>query len=447
MEVLVLLLAEFMVVPILLFMFLFLESGASLLSVTMPNIIAFLLDKRCSGVPHRTPDDRRKCGDDAMHYRQDAPSQTPSTAHEDPWRWPARLRLLRLVMLILLGLTVVGLLCVNTWFFEPALRWILDGVQARTGIEITFESANGNLFSGRANVAGLRLERSADALSEFSLGVEDSVVDVKVWSLLWGPATIEELKLTGMRGSFTRVASPDRVKVKRAFRVSRCVLEDMDVNVEDRTRSGKPLVLSIRINDFDSRPLRSQWAVFDVLFHTNARGTIDGNPFLVESRESEEGMETRWVGEALPIKAAAAYVGGPLDWIDGGELHVDIANRWKYAEEMELEMHYTLIFKDISAGVPKHLGLHAKAVAQPIVAFMNKHERELPLAFDMLLDLKRFDGACSVDATGFWEACTRGVTREFAVLTSGVDAGKVKDIAGKELDRLKDYLNRRRQDK
>ena len=72
-------------------------------------------------------------------------------------------------MLVGLSVTLAALLLANFVFFEPIARFALARIGQRTGTELEFRSASGNLFAGTFAFEDLTARRVSEKRSSFDL--------------------------------------------------------------------------------------------------------------------------------------------------------------------------------------------------------------------------------------------------------------------------------------
>jgi hypothetical protein len=222
---------------------------------------------------------------------------------------------------LLLGVMVALACLVNFVFFESSLRWVLARVEKRSGIQIGFTSASGNLFSGELTLKGVTARRQGHAESNFDLQAAELSLDMAMKRILNRTTPIEKVLLSGLEGEFHRVKTPQGLKLRKHYRVDHLRLEAVEVAVRDNSRP-KETQFTVKIDELDSQPLRSRFAVFDVLFRSTASGEIAGRPFSIRTRKTESGRETNWEAEGLPVALVAHHLGGPFDSLEGGTVDV-----------------------------------------------------------------------------------------------------------------------------
>ena len=124
---------------------------------------------------------------------------------------------------------------------------------------------------------------------------------------------------------------------------------------------------SLKVDSLTAKPFRSGWALFDILFRSNLKGSINRQPVLVTSQVIDGGRQTRWQAEKLPVGLVSPYLKGPFLWIEEGTVDIDVEDRWSVNGKADIEMHWSFIFHDLKAEVPQDAAKTTKVFAVPIV--------------------------------------------------------------------------------
>lgn len=348
------------------------------------------------------------------------------------------LRRLRWTVLGLFGAAVLGVILLNTVFFEPALRWGFRNFEERSGLAVTFASAKGNFLSGTATLTEVRVHRPHFSQSEIDLTAREVRIDVHMRSALRKEIRIESLEIAGLKGFLVHTRSPGP---RRDFRIDRLVLDDTWLRFRDHPFEDKTAVLTLRLDRLECAPFRRRSAVFDTLFRSNASGTIDEAPFSIRSGEGAGGRSTFWKGEGIPLRFLADYAGGAFAWFRSGTADVDVVDAWKDGDVKEIDMHWKLRLKAFTAEVPEGLAGWRRPIAEAAVAFLNRHPAELPLEFDLTVNKDDFTGATSVEATGLLVAVGHAATKRLAEIAA-LPAEMIKELGKRGLEGFRHYLDR-----
>lgn len=341
-----------------------------------------------------------------------------------------------------LVVTVAGVCLLNFVFFESSLRWGLGRIAKRSGIEIQFASASGNVFSGHLTLKGVTAQRDGDAVSNFNLRAEELAVELSVFKLFSRTAPVEKVHLSGLKGDFHRVKTPERLKLRKHYEVRHLRLENIDVAVRDSSRP-KEARFVVKIDELDSQPLRSRFAVFDLLFRSNASGKIAGQPFAIRTRKTESGRETHWEANGLPVAFVAHHLGGPFDWLAGGTVDVRVEDKWSIAQNARIDMKWSFVLKQLSVNPPGDTSAPGRLLAAAVGKYLQEHAERLEVNFSFTLDERQFEGAASADAAGLGKAAREGFARELARLT-GTDPDALDERIQTGIEAFKQHLDNRR---
>jgi hypothetical protein len=138
-------------------------------------------------------------------------------------------------------------------------------------------------------------------------------------------------------------------------------------------------------------PLRSNWALFDILFRSNADGSLLGRPFKIASSGDDAGRVTAWSVSDLPVEALDAMIGGPFSLITQGRCDVQVTDRWRLGVDDVIEMDWKIILHDVHGEVPAELTGTRRTLAIAVVAMLNASPEQVPLGFTLHIDRNRFE--------------------------------------------------------
>jgi hypothetical protein len=359
------------------------------------------------------------------------------------------LRRLSITFTILFIITLVLALVIHFFLFEPCARLVLDQVKTRTGIEVVFDSAKGNIFNGTIQMKGVKLKREKHQNSLFDLHAEELSLDMDMAALITFKAVMEELKVKGLKGAFQRVGKVKRLKPRKSFIIENFILEDIDVQFSDATRGEKPVTAAVKVDKMQSAPFRSQLSIYDILFNSTTKGTLEEmSSFAIEKKESSETNESGWTFNDLPLALIGEYVGGPLKLISEGSVFIEVQNQRHTGEKPGIKMDWHLVTRDIKARVPEEYpdtGIKRR-MADRVVEYINEHSREFSFRFSLDINEETFKDLVSFEGTGFQEALRKQLTAKLVDL-AGKAKEKVKELGKKGIKKFKDFLDKRQNEK
>ncbi|MBA3685229.1 MAG: hypothetical protein H0W72_08315 [Planctomycetes bacterium] len=355
----------------------------------------------------------------------DAAAPAAAVAAPQRHRWRRPLLITGIATLVLTAALVVAGLCCG----ERILAWGIDRWSRRTGIAVAYDHAQCNVFAGTARLTGLRVRSPDGASDAYDLRLAEVEVDVAVLALLGGRLELDQARVAGVHGTLRADSDPRRaqtppVRSSREVNIERFTLTDAQVDVtllrDGRTLSG-PLV----VEKLQAEPLRRQWVLFDVLFRSQARGSLWCAPFTIASAPSDQGRVTTWTARGVPVDLLAAFVGGPCAWLRAGTVDVDVVDRWSLAQPRMIHMDYRIAGHGLELVSGTEVGGLSGRMVTALSAYLAVKQGELDLAFALDLDRDRFHHALSLDAAGLWDAIAPALAERIAAKV-GCDPAEVR---------------------
>lgn len=357
-------------------------------------------------------------------------------------------RTVTLVLGCIAAVIVAALWVVNSFYFDTTVRYVFATAEQRTGVVTACNSIDGSLFAGRIQLADCSIRRSSHPNTTFELGVDRVALDLRM-SSLFGTAHIDTAEVEGLsgwiKGGPRQASTTDASraeKPRRAFEIGRLDIARSNIDLSGVNRDGMPFELAVDIEHLSSQPLRSRLAFFDILFRSNAAGSIAGAPFEISMSEIEDGRQTAWRASNVPVASFGALAGGSLAWFRDGTVDIVIDDRWQRGDSLDIDMDWRLAFSDIRVEAPPGTGTVTRIVTEPLVRYVNSRNGSLPLEFQLVINENQFEHRWSLAAAGLWSAVGDAVNRLLTEL--GVDVDKasetgnaIKDGARSVLDRLR----------
>jgi hypothetical protein len=341
---------------------------------------------------------------------------------------------------ILFAVTLVAVLIVNQFCFGALVRWASADLPQRHGVTLQFAEADGNLFTGRAHLTQATVKRPQHASATFDVTIDDVEADIDVWQLLRREFELEQVTARGIRGTYTRVGPKPEQLPRHGYVIRQLQLDDVELLWGDATRPNGPFVMVIEIDQIETAPFRSTWAAFDVLFRSNGSGRIAGGPFTLATREVPNGRETEWHAKDVPVTLAATYLGGPFRWITEGTIDVDVIDRWQLPDgDPDIEMDWSLTFRNVRAETPADLAAPVRVVAEPVVGYFNAHTEEVPLQLQATLSKGEFSGRMSPPLELITGIVAEAATKALADKV-GVAKEQIEEQGREFLDKARELL-------
>lgn len=343
------------------------------------------------------------------------------------------------------------IIIINLFFFEPTMRSIAAQIAQKKGMEISFTAAQGNLFSGTLELEGLTVKSTKGTKTDFDLKADSVALDIDVFSLLSQSIVVESLRVDGVAGdirlkakdkaglpSSAQQQGSDPLKPRKAFVIRDLSIKTLNLKLYHNGEEPLDLVLDV----LESKPFRSEYAIFDTFFRSNISGTVEGQKISIASREVPEGRETEWNLEAFPVAAIGAFTDkAPLNWFTDGTLTAQVKDRWQDGDHPSIAMDWSLQFKDAHVEAPAGASLLSKSVTLPIVKYINGKTEPLDLQFSLTLNERQFESASSLDAAGLWDATVAGLLESLSV-KAGQKKSAIQQGMKNKIDGLKDFLKK-----
>ena len=362
----------------------------------------------------------------------------------------------------------VGLLVINQWFLSDLVQWLFNRQHERTGIAITTKTIDGNLFTGKFTASDIVVKRDHHPAGLIDLSVAQVTFSMPVWRVFSSVITVDSITVDDVQGKFERgiagqastrkqkddsgIAIVDDAektsltvknenKNRREFQVTALTISNVNVIYLDHTRK-HPLSIPVTVEKLTANPLRSRWAIFDVLFRANANGTIAGRPFCIATTGDDLQRSTTWTANDLPIALMANHIGGPFTLLHDGTCDVRVTDRWQmFNDQRIIVMDWSLILNHVTAAVPESTNKTMALFEKPLVAFINAKGDRVPLSFTVSIDENRFDGTASAESAGLWKVVSDSLAATFGKKL-GIEPETIKDLKEKAFDKAKDVLEK-----
>jgi hypothetical protein len=346
-----------------------------------------------------------------------------------PWlSSPTSRRLRRLSLGAAAGLAL-GLILLQAAFFQPVVRRLAAAVHARTGIEVAFARASGNLFAGRLVLHDAAVRRANDPSATFDLRLRELAIDLRLLRLFRGEASAEAVRVAGVRGSYVRAAGAERLP-RKPFLGDVLHVEDAEI-AWTLQRLGRPDVSAVvRVDRLEARPFQARDAAWSVLFQAQARGAVDGAPFSIAP-----GPPAVWTADGVPVRLLADLLGEPFDWLREGAADARIT---AIPVGEDVDLHTRVLLRDLRPAVPERITGLKRRMAEGIVGFLRRKPREVPLELTLRVPAGGFRGRLSVESLELWDAVADALALKLAEAS-----GLSPDTLREGLEKLKGLFRRR----
>lgn len=289
-----------------------------------------------------------------------------------------------------LGFLLAALVFVDLALYEPGLRLLLDQVERSSGVDLCFERARGNIFTGEVHLEGVTI-RHHDAGADVDLSIERLDIDIAMLRLFEPRVPITGLQLRGVRGTLVRGGGRAEQRRGRGFVIEQLIVDDLAVDFEDRAAAPIRL-LPVAVDHLEIAPLRSDAALVDLLCHTSARGRARGNTFVARPGA--------WRVDDIPLGLQdSARLGTMGKWLRGGQLDVGLACLDDRADPLALGVDVGL--SGFQVAPPEGTG--RRALAQKIAAAVARVGPRVELHLRLEIDRDRLVGVSSASEIGLMD--------------------------------------------
>lgn len=348
----------------------------------------------------------------------------------------------------LAGIAAVGgLIALENYGTEPILRWSLAKLEPKSGIRVTFGKATGGLLSGQFVLHQVRAVREQHPESNFDLSASQVTARCSLWKMIGSNLAIDGLRIDQVSGTYHRsgpakASGPQEAVAElqrraRQLRIGELQLLEATVTYTDSTVAGAPVQIGLVIDSLECAPVRTAQAPFDLIFRSNAAGTVEGRPFLIQTTQSAGGTRTEWQATGLPIALVRTYLEGPFRWLQSGECDVSIVQLMPQDGRLPVILETHLILRDIRPGVPADTKPGVAIAAQLLISQLKNLPKEKDIGFTLKLDPKKFDLTKTQDREQLWKQFKAAAVAALLQSTP-VRAEGLSDEANEKLDRTID---------
>ncbi|HEY3391465.1 MAG TPA: hypothetical protein VGK58_02070, partial [Lacipirellulaceae bacterium] len=220
---------------------------------------------------------------------------------------------------------------------------------------------------------------------------------------------IESVMVSSVRGRYAKTGKRNPAQTRRQYyTIDRLTVDDAKFEFVDYSRPPRVMSVPLEFTSLEVDNYRSRWALFDVLFRSQTRGTIYGRPFEITSREAAETHESVFKVSDLPLSLVGQRVRVPLGGRVDGLVDANIRTTWQPEDEStQLKMHCSLLAHSLTVYMPN--GMVQRAAGS---AMASRVPRYMPMEFDLVMNKSSFDGQTSLLATGILESISNEASRQ-----------------------------------
>jgi hypothetical protein len=225
---------------------------------------------------------------------------------------------------------------------------------------------------------------------------------------------------------------------RRAFRADHLTVEDIDVLIAPH--SGEPYRLDIASGDV--APLRSQSALFDLLFRSNLDAEVAGQPLLVEPHQiSANGRETLWHFDEVEVDRLKLIVPkAPLTWLSAGTATLRVDDRWDLDDEV-IDMDWRVVLSNIAVAAPDAAGAGERALAGGLARALEAQGGNADVRYRLDLGPEQVSALRQGDLSAFWDTVLLGFVDDRFRLGGESDPEETGGSLRRTFDAFRQRLN------
>ena len=369
------------------------------------------------------------------------------------------LRKVACAALVLVLLSCGGLLLVNYVFLDQTVAFLAQRAEARTGMQIHYESMRGDLFRGSFQFDGLHVRQESSETVRFAIRVDRVDIAFPFWKVLCGRKLLHVVEIDGVRGTFTRLQSrstPEpgsaeddtkreiRIKVGpkgNALRVERLRLTRAVIDVQDHAQA-TPTVYGVTIHRLDAEPLRPSMLWFDLLYRATIDASLDDTVIRVINRQQGGERFTHWSGSGVDARVLASLAGGPFSLFTSGTIDFIAEDTWCLHREAKIAMQWALTLTDVVAVVPPDTPSWLNPPTRVLADRINARTEPWNLGFTLHLTEGQFLGAATLDTRSIWSGTLEAFLKQSLQLND-VEIEELGRRAKAGASRFQDFIRRR----
>lgn len=303
---------------------------------------------------------------------------------------------------------IAAVLVANFFFFEASLRWGIDRISS-SDIELNFEAVTGNLITGSIALEGITARNQTGTESDFDFQAGLIQVEWRALELLGRERRIREIRVEEVRGTLDRhsvanasegsestSASTKTIQKSKPLRIDSLQIRSIKLTYTDHMAE-VPTPLEIEVDHLTSEPLRSNLAILDVFFRSNASGSIAGVEFLIETAELGEGRVARWKTSEIPLTTLGSLMGQPFRWFTSGTATIDVEDQWELGERNRIDMDWNLRLENSEISIPRG---ESSFVTRGVEQYFARSTEPMEFTFSLQLSEEDLQWAASPDAAG-----------------------------------------------
>ncbi len=245
---------------------------------------------------------------------------------------------------LLMGLLAIFVLAFNTYGIEPALRQVLSQATQQTGAQVEFATASGNLLTGSVSLNEVQIKKEVEGQTAILLDVGHLTADLSLLRFFDPVWQFDHLHLSGVKGDF-RVVSRQKDRTpppgKSLFASRKLVLKKGDIRFENVVQDSQGDSTRVEIEELVTTEYESKWSLYDLLFHSQVHGKVDGDDFVISSKTENGTQQVLWDLKSLPVSKWGKGLGAMALNL-AGSADVEVYNSWPLQDPRKISQKWKI---------------------------------------------------------------------------------------------------------
>lgn len=337
-----------------------------------------------------------------------------------------------------------GLLVADLLLFDGLVALALGQVDDDEQLELSYTEAEGSFLLGRIELQGLRLAGTRGPAGEpsarFEVGIDSLVIDIATAELLRARFSLQELSVEGVEGSVDRLrgaeagaSEPKGRGLSREFAIERLHFGQVELSLRDHTKASSegPRELALELRELDIGPLRSNTALFDLLYRVRGSGSLAGVDFTLTSLERDGAPQSTLEVPRLPLallgERIEAKTGVQLD----GQASLRLRNRYREdPPEPRVELGLDLRLRELSLAPGEQANAATKLMLAVAARGLVRLGDDFPLHVERSVTQRELEGVRGLAESGIVELLADAIASALREELSRADAGEGEPRGG-----------------
>ena len=169
--------------------------------------------------------------------------------------------------------------------------------------------------------------------------------------------------------------------------------------------------------------------MFDLLFRSNLKAEIAGQPLEVSTRQiSENGRETYWDFYEVEVDQLRLILPkAPLTWLSGGTATVRVEDSWSLDDNI-IDMDWLIAMDGIDVAAPETAGRAERLLAGGLAKAVDRQGGNADFKYRLELGPEQVAALRAGDLSAFWDVVLSGFVKPIFTRTSDTTEEVTDDV-------------------